>query len=334
MGGRGIQAGHRRADGLAAWRQALQTLRAAPTAFWALRHVALQRCHRHRLGLLPRRPPGCQRLNDALPRLGGAVTGQGERTTLCLPPATGAGLVLQAPGVIPGLGGAPRAAPRAPAPLGPVAFPSKRNRVTSCAAAAWWSFLPYWHQWCWAPSSALVVWLAPRGAVERPSGTVPRPWDWGRAMGPSHRLARVRLPERLGLSGASRPQWGATLGRVARALPPAWPGLLRPQAAGLPSVGARCRPVGPQDRGALGVWRPAPPPRDDDPTRRGLRPAQGGPHHMSRPSPPARPGVSVPSWWRLPSAKRRSETDEATERRSASSRACSQDAPLQEGALP
>jgi hypothetical protein len=78
----------------------------------------------------------------------------------------------------------------------------------------------------------------------------------------------------------------------------------------------------------------SPPPRYDAPTRRWFRPAQGCPPNISRPSPPERPGESVPSCWRPPSAHRRSETDEETAGMPASRRACPHYDPLKECGLP
>jgi hypothetical protein len=51
--------------------------------------------------------------------------------------------------------------------------------------------------------------------------------------------------------------------------------------------------------------------------------SRGGPHNRARPSPPARPGVAVPSLSRPPRAHRRSEPDAETAGMPASRRACS-----------
>jgi hypothetical protein len=179
-----------------------------------------------------------------------------------------------------------------------------------------------------------VAGLAPLCAAEIPSGSVPRPSYWARAIGPYHTRALSRLPEPLAPSGAYRPGWFETLGLVARALPPAWTRLPLPRDAYLPSVCDRCRPLAPRDTGSLCVVRPDPPQRYDDPTRRWFRPAKGRPHNISRPSQPERHGVSVQSFWRPPSAHRRSETDEETDGIPASSRACPPYDLLKECGLP
>jgi hypothetical protein len=74
-------------------------------------HVDLQPGHGPLLGLIPRCPPGLQRIDAAITRLVGAAKGEVAGATLFLPNPTWDGLCLQTPGVRTGLVLASREAP-------------------------------------------------------------------------------------------------------------------------------------------------------------------------------------------------------------------------------
>jgi hypothetical protein len=81
--------------------QAVQKLRALPTTFWTVIHCARPPGHGRLLGLLHRRPPGVEGINDALAGLARAPKGDAQPRPGFIPNPTGNILLVPAQVMIP-----------------------------------------------------------------------------------------------------------------------------------------------------------------------------------------------------------------------------------------
>ena len=133
-----------------------QKLGAPTTPCWTMSHFALPPRHGSLLGLLPRCPPSCTRIDDALTGLGSTPQGAGPRRAVCSHTPAWTVPLVQAQVVVTRLGIAPRPAPSDAIPNGHWGFTSETQ---ACDVVPWHGFVGFFARLVHMASvSAIFFW--------------------------------------------------------------------------------------------------------------------------------------------------------------------------------